>query len=87
MGNQFMFEYGPRLGFSAEEIYDYLGWDKPEESEPEEKEPSELSEISDEELMQNVADYFNMTTDELDNLPLIEYTRLIDRYIDKKYHS
>lgn len=87
MGNQFMFEYGPRLGFSSDEIYNYLGWDKPEEPEPEEVEFSELSETSDEELMQNVAEYFNMTTDELNNLPLAEYTRLIDQYIDKKYLS
>ena len=88
LGKQFMLGFGLGLGFTKEEIYDFLDWElpKPEsESITDAKQPQSDDDID--ELENRIAEYYNMTVEELESLPTNRYMKLVDRYIDKQLLS
>lgn len=84
LGKQFMLGFGLRLGFTEEEIYDFLNWELPK-SEPEPITNSEQPQSDDDidELENQIAEYYNMTVEELESLPTNRYMKLVDKYLDK----
>lgn len=75
----FMLGFGLGLGFTKEEIYRYLGIDYTEEPESEESEVTD----EDEEWLEDIASYYNMTVEEFVTLPLDKYSRMVDRYFQQ----
>lgn len=84
LGKQFMLGFGLGLGFTEKEIYDFLHWELPKsEPAPIADEVQSQSDDDIDELESQIAEYYNMTVEEFESLPVNQYTKLVDKYIDK----
>ena len=69
---EFMLGIAVGLGFSEQEVYNYLGLTPPKAE----------SEESEEDFDKELADYFDMSLEEVENLTPGDYARLVDKYFN-----
>lgn len=100
LASSFMESVAKGLGFDDKEIYDYMGWDyqpPPVEKSEDANNAENIEDIDiDDEMLDDafledaeaeVAEYYGITVAELQALPLSEYTRKFDKFLEKKYSS
>lgn len=100
LASSFMESVAKGLGFDDKEIYDYMGWDyqpPPVEKSEDANNAENIEDIDiDDEMLDDAfledaeaeaAEYYGITVAELQALPLSEYTRKFDKFLEKKYSS